>query len=232
MRMLNLQYILMDIEGTTTSVAFVYDTLFPYFKRQIHHFLQHRASLLLVAEPLRLVQQTLEEETGLTPSLAELADQLVAWTEADRKHPALKAIQGVVWRVGYETGAFRGHVYEDVPPALSRWKAAGLQLGVYSSGSVEAQELLFKYSIFGDLTPRFSNHFDTGVGPKRESNSYRNIAQILQLQPEALLFLSDVVEELDAASVAGMQTVQIVRPGTVAGLRHRVSEDFSEILLS
>ncbi len=222
----------MDIEGTTTSVAFVYDTLFPYFKRQIHDFLRDRASLLLVAEPLRLAQNTIWEESAMTLSLGELADQLVAWTEADRKHPALKAIQGIVWRNGYENGAFRGHVYEEVPPALTRWKAAGLELGIYSSGSVEAQQLLFRYSIFGDLKPCFSNYFDTGVGPKREANSYQNIAKTLQLPPDAILFLSDVVEELNAAATAGMETIQIVRPGTVAGTGHLVAEDFGEIFFS
>ncbi|NUN99474.1 MAG: acireductone synthase [Saprospiraceae bacterium] len=224
-------YILMDIEGTTTSVAFVYDTLFPYFKTRIHGFLQDRASLLSVAEPLRLVQNTLWEEAGVVLTLEELADQLVAWTTADRKHPALKAIQGVAWRDGYEKGALKGHVYEDVPPALTRWKALGMQLGIYSSGSAEAQHLLFKHAIFGDLTPCFSNYFDTGVGPKRDVGSYQNIAEFLQLLPNTILFLSDVAEELDAAATAGMHTTQVVRPGTAESSRHPVVKDFSAIIL-
>jgi len=225
------QYILMDIEGTTTSVAFVYDTLFPFFKDRIHDFLRDRASLLSVAESLRLAQNTLWEEAGVVFTLEELAGQLVAWTAADRKHPALKAIQGAVWRAGYENGLLKGHVYEDVPPILTRWKALGMQLGIYSSGSVEAQQLLFKYSIFGDLTPCFSNHFDTAVGPKREANSYQNIAESLQLLPDTILFLSDVVGELDAAAMAGMHTIQVVRPGTVEGSRHAVANDFTAIIL-
>jgi len=224
-------YILMDIEGTTTSVAFVYDTLFPYFKNRIHGFLQDRASLLSVAEPLRFVQNTIWEEAGVVPTLEELADQLVSWTAADRKHPALKAIQGVVWRAGYENGLLNGHVYEDVPPALTRWKALGMQLGIYSSGSAEAQQLLFKYALYGDLTPCFSNYFDTGVGTKREPGSYQNIAESLQLRPDTILFLSDVVEELDAAANAGMRTTQIVRPGTTASSRHQVAADFTAIAL-
>lgn len=225
------QYILMDIEGTTTSVAFVYDILFPYFKNRIHDFLRDRASLLSVAEPLRLAQNTIWEEAGVVLTLEELADQLVAWTNSDRKHPALKAIQGVVWRAGYENGLLKGHVYEDVPPVLTRWKAVGMQLGIYSSGSVEAQRLLFKYSVYGDLTPSFSNYFDTGVGPKREAASYQNIAESLQLLPNAILFLSDIVEELDAAATAGMRTTQIVRPGTTASSRHQVAADFTAIAL-
>jgi len=225
------QYILMDIEGTTTSVAFVYDTLFPYFKKRIHGFLQDRASFLSVAEPLRLAQNTICEEAGVVLTLEELADQLVAWTDSDRKHPALKAIQGIVWRAAYENGLLKGHVYEDVPPALTRWKALGMQLGIYSSGSVEAQQLLFKYSLYGDLTPCFSNYFDTGVGPKREVASYQNIAESLQLLPDAILFLSDIVEELDAAATAGMRTTQIVRPGTTASSRHQVAADFTAITL-
>jgi|APTNR8051073442_1049403.scaffolds.fasta_scaffold08392_3 enolase-phosphatase E1 len=227
--MFNGSYILMDIEGTTTSVAFVYETLFPYFKDRIHDFLRDRASLLSVAEPLRLAQNTIWEEAGVVLTLEELADQLVAWTAADRKHPALKAIQGVVWRVGYENGLLKGHVYEDVPPALTRWKALGIKLGIYSSGSVEAQQLLFKYALYGDLTPCFSNYFDTGVGPKREAESYQNIANILQLPAKAILFLSDVVEELDAAATAGMHTTQVVRPGTTASSRHQVAADFVAI---
>ena len=221
----------MDIEGTTTSVAFVYETLFPYFKRRIHDFLRNRTTLLSVAEPLRLAQNTICEEAGSALALEELADQLVAWTDADRKHPALKAIQGVVWRAGYESGVLKGHVYEDVPPALTRWKALGMQLGIYSSGSVEAQQLLFKYSLYGDLTPAFSNYFDTGVGPKREVASYQNIAESLQILPTAILFLSDIVEELDAAATAGMRTTQIVRPGTTASSRHQVAADFTAIAL-
>jgi len=223
-----MHYILTDIEGTSTSIAFVYDTLFPYFKQHITHFL--RESDTSEIEPfLKSVQETVLEETGKALKPDELAQQLIHWTDADRKHPALKAIQGIVWRVAYQKGEIKGHVYPDVPLALERWKNAGIGLGVYSSGSVEAQRLLFGFSDFGDLTPYFSHYFDTQVGPKREASSYAAIAGNLNIEPDNILFLSDIEAELDAAAFAGMQTTQILRPGTKPGTRHPTELNFSTI---
>ncbi|MEI6411703.1 MAG: acireductone synthase [Bacteroidota bacterium] len=227
-----IRYILTDIEGTTTSTSFVYETLFPYFKRHIAGFLTDSALLPEVATQLQAVQQTVSEEGGPTLSLAELADTMVAWTEADRKHPAFKLLQGILWRDAYKNGQLTGHIYPDVPPALEYWKIEGIQIGVYSSGSVEAQHLLFGFSDFGDLRPYFANYFDTSVGNKREADSYRAIVKILQIPADEILFLSDVEAELDAALMAGIQTVQIVRPGTVASEKHDTAADFSQINLT
>ncbi|HMQ48066.1 MAG TPA: acireductone synthase [Saprospiraceae bacterium] len=222
-----LRYILTDIEGTTTSVAFVYETLFPYFKSEIHHFLQNSANRGLVSEHLAVIAT----EVGIPPKASSdtFAKILINWCNADLKHGALKAIQGMVWRQAYEQGHIRGHVYADVPPAFKRWKAAGLSLGIYSSGSVAAQQLLFGYSEYSDLRPYFSDYFDTGVGHKRDVQSYENITAMLALPASTLLFLSDVTEELDAAAAAGFQTLQLLRPGTLAGDVHPIVRNFDEV---
>jgi len=226
-----IRYILTDIEGTTTSTSFVYETLFPYFKRHIEAFLSTPVLLPEVEQQLPAVQQTVTEEGGGILSIGELAHQLVDWTDADRKHPALKAIQGILWRGAYENNEISGHIYPDVPPALEQWQMAGIQMGVYSSGSVEAQHLLFGHSDFGDLTPFFSHYFDTGVGNKREAASYRAIQKIIDWPAAEILFLSDVEAELDAANDAGMQTVQLVRSGTMASEKHVTAIDFAHINL-
>jgi enolase-phosphatase E1 len=224
-----MQYILTDIEGTSTSVAFVYEVLFPYFKENVSDYFQKNYPHPDLEAPVAAVRATVLEERGETIDIGGVVDQLIAWTVADRKHTALKSVQGLVWAAAYQAGAIKGHVYSDVPPALEAWKKAGYQLGVYSSGSVAAQQLLFGFSEFGDLKPYFSHYFDTLVGPKREAASYRNILAALNLPASAVLFLSDVEAELDAAEEAGMHTIQLVRPGTTASAKHTLATDFTEI---
>ena len=156
---------------------------------------------------------------------------MLHWIETDQKVTPLKALQGMVWADGYQRGDFKGHLYSDVAPALRQWKDLGKALYVYSSGSVQAQKLLFGYSDAGDLTPLFSGYFDTHIGHKREAAAYHRIVTELDLPPAAVLFLSDVVEELDAAKQAGMQTLQLVREGTQAGNTHACVTRFDEIAL-
>jgi enolase-phosphatase E1 len=144
----------------------------------------------------------------------------------------LKAIQGVIWEEGYRRGDFRGHVYPDAAAALHRWHDAGVRLYVYSSGSIQAQKLLFGHSDQGDLTPLFSGYFDTTSGGKKEPDSYRRVAQAIGLPAGDILFLSDIEAELDAALEAGMQTCQLVREGTAGGARHRRATDFDAVSLS
>ena len=150
------------------------------------------------------------------------------WSEEDRKLTPLKALQGVIWKNAYETGAITGHVYEDVPSALNQWRARGLKIGVFSSGSIAAQKLLFHYSDFGNLSGHFSNHFDTTTGPKKEQTTYEKITQFLCLEADEILFLSDISSELEAAAASGMQTLQLLRPGTVASWPHTAT-NFLEI---
>jgi enolase-phosphatase E1 len=219
--------VLTDIEGTTTSVSFVYDVLFPYFKTHIGEAKELSNNLL---NPV--IQATKEQaaKEGIeVNSVDECLDLLKTWSHEDRKFAPLKTLQGYIWKKGYEEGRIKGHVYEDVVDALEEWEAEGITLAVYSSGSVQAQKLIFGYSEHGDLTPYFSNYFDTKMGGKKEMRSYENIAQELNLEPHEILFLSDTPDELRAAREAGMEVIQLVREGTKASSHFDNVDDFSQI---
>ncbi|SEO91621.1 enolase-phosphatase E1 [Luteibacter sp. UNC138MFCol5.1] len=207
--MSDIRAILTDIEGTTSSIDFVKDVLFPYARKHLPAFVETHA-----AEPE--VQHWLHEaakEAGIVEATrTEVIDLLIRWIDEDRKSTALKALQGMIWREGYEAGAYVSHMYPEVAARLKAWHARGLSLYVYSSGSVPAQKLLFGFSESGDLTPLFSGYFDTQTGHKRETQSYARIAEAIGLPPAQILFLSDIREELDAARAAGMRTTQLIRP--------------------
>lgn len=222
----------MDVEGTTTSISFVHEVLFPYASKNMEAFVRDHSSSPHVLAELEAVKTTVLKEEGKVISIDEAIQQLLDWIEQDRKHTSLKTLQGFLWKNGYESGEYKGHIYEDVLPALQKWQAAGIQMGIYSSGSVEAQKLLFSHSEEGDLTPYLSAHFDTKTGHKKETHSYHSIQKQLDIPAEQILFLSDVEAELDAAKAAGFQTIQLVRPGTAAAQKHPVANDFSEIDLS
>ncbi|RPJ69814.1 MAG: acireductone synthase [Alphaproteobacteria bacterium] len=170
----------------------------------------------------------MEEDQKIINDQEALA-QLVEWIKIDRKHPALKKIQGMIWKIGYQSGELKGHVYPDVPTALETWKNAGIILGIYSSGSTEAQKVLFSHSTCGDLNHYFTNNFDTSIGQKRDVKSYFNISSELNINPDEILFLSDIVEELDAAKMAGFLTIQLVRNGDVPYQNHKQVRNFLEI---
>lgn len=208
--------ILIDIEGTTSSIAFVKDVLFPYARRELLRFVREHGN-----EPeVRSWLDSVATESGGICSDDVIVETLQGWIDQDRKHTALKALQGMLWREGYARGDFRGHIYPDAAAALHRWYEAGHTLAVFSSGSVGAQKLLFAHSEAGDLTPMLSAFFDTEIGYKREADSYRLIADALNRRPEDILFLSDVVEELDAAREAGMRTVLLDRREDYPRPRH------------
>jgi len=199
--------ILTDIEGTTSSIRFVKDVLFPYARREFPRFVREHGN-----DPeVRRWLDAVATEAGGICSDDVIVETLQGWIDQDRKHTALKALQGLVWRDGYARGDFRGHVYPDAAMALRAWHNAGLRLAVFSSGSVAAQKLLFGYSDAGDLSSLFSAFFDTEVGHKRDPESYRRIAAALGQAPREVLFLSDIVEELDAAREAGMRTLLLDR---------------------
>ncbi|AJP71734.1 acireductone synthase [Sphingomonas hengshuiensis] len=192
--------ILLDIEGTTTSIAFVAETLFPFARKHLVEF--------VCANP----------EVS-APILAEVPGDdkvatLLGWIDEDRKATPLKTLQGLIWEAGYASGELAGHVYPDTPDALQRWHAAGIAIHIYSSGSVAAQKLLFGHSVAGDLTRFLGGYFDTTTGPKREADSYARIAAALSLPPSAILFVSDIQPEVDAARAAGLQALLIDRDGT------------------
>jgi enolase-phosphatase E1 len=220
------RYVLMDIEGTTTPITFVHDVLFPYSTKHLPEYVRDHAADPTVKQALSDTKATVAKENGATLDDAGAVAQLLRWIKEDRKHPALKTLQGLIWRHGYEAGAYTGLIYDDVKPMLDKWQGQGKKLGIYLSGSVVAQKLLFGYTQAGDLTPYFSHYFDTAVGGKREAVAYDKILSELRLPGSDVVFLSDVIEELDAARAAGMKTVQLVRPGTKPGDRHPTAPDY------
>ena len=226
------QAILTDIEGTTSSISFVKDVLFPYARRALPGFVRAHANDPSVRKWLDAVAA----ENGGMCRDEMIVEVLQGWIDQDRKHTALKALQGMIWAAGYDSADFTAHIYPDAAPALQGWHDAGLPLYVYSSGSVPAQRLFFGHSDAGDLTALFRGWFDTEVGGKREADSYRRIAASIDVPPGEILFLSDVVEELDAAREAGLDTVLVDRLDDYPQPRsgddangHRRVESFADI---
>lgn len=233
--------IVTDIEGTTSSLSFVKDTLFPYARAHLAAFIQrHRrdpevARLLEDAQAVARKSAHVVGDKSMGESLteAQLLAQLQRWIDEDQKVMPLKALQGLIWEQGYRDGTFQGHVYEDAVRNLKRWQAAGIALFVFSSGSVQAQKLLFAHTAFGDLTPLFKGYFDPRIGAKREPAAYRAIAAAIALPEPAILFLSDIQQELDAAAAAGLATVWLMRDGPLTqNAAHRQVRDFDAIKLS
>ena len=213
--------VLTDIEGTTSNIAFVKETLFPFAREALEGFLADHGQ-----EPE--VAACLAEARRLAEPGEDAVSALRRWMAEDAKITPLKTLQGLIWRQGYLDGRIEGHLWPDVAPCLRAWARAGIGLHVYSSGSVAAQKLIFGHSAAGDLASLFTGFFDTTTGGKREAASYAAIARNLHLPPESILFLSDVAEELDAAATAGFQTCQLVREadGTQPCGRHRQAADF------
>ena len=223
---MTIKAILTDIEGTTTSISFVFDVLFPYARSHMAGFVRSHAHDPAVAQELEAINR----EAGRTLTTEQAIEQLINWIDEDRKLTPLKSLQGMIWKQGYLDRGFTGHVYPDAVEYLRRWHADGIMLYVYSSGSVAAQQLLFGYSDFGDLRPLFSGYFDTRIGMKQDSGSYQGISAQIGLDAGQVLFLSDRVEELDAARQAGMQTAWLVRNAQdTAAAGHRACHDFSQV---
>lgn len=200
--------ILTDIEGTTSSITFVTETLFPYART--------RLAAYAAARP-----EAVADVPGDDPVAT-----LLEWMDVDAKETPLKALQGMIWAEGYADGTLQGHVYPDAVAGLRRWHAAGLVLFVFSSGSVEAQKLIFRYSVAGDLTPLFSGYFDTNIGAKRDAVSYAKIADTIDIPAQDVLFVSDTVAEVGAARAAGMRALLIDRAGAAGDI-----SSFDEVVL-
>ena len=207
--------ILLDVEGTPSSIQFVYDVLFPYARRELQEFVLAKWGTPEVAEACAQIARdagadSLESWCRQRPDLEPpeaVCAHVVQLMNGDAKATGLKQLQGVIWRSGFESGELRAHVFEDVPPALEQWSAAGIDLRIYSSGSVAAQRLFFGHTICGDLTPCLRGHYDTTTGPKKDPASYTAIAKDMRLEPHEILFLSDVGDELDRRMmVADRQT--------------------------
>lgn len=217
--------IVTDIEGTTSSIAFVAEVLFPYARARLADFVRANPA---AAGPV--LEQVRAEADAPHLDVEGCIARLLAWHDADRKVAPLKTLQGMIWAEGYAKGAFTGHVYSDAAAGLRRWHARGIPLYVYSSGSVAAQKLLFGHSDAGDLTPLFAGYFDTAIGAKRDSGSYAAIARAIGTEPQAILFLSDVTEELDAAHAAGLSVTLLARDGAATADRYPVASSFDAIL--
>ncbi|MBS3802917.1 MAG: acireductone synthase [Oleiphilaceae bacterium] len=222
-----IRVVLTDIEGTTSSLSFVHDVLFPYAAENMEAFVRYwHQDNPAVREQLDAVA----ERSGVSADdISGLIEVLQSWIREDRKETPLKTLQGMVWQQGYQTGAFHGHVYPDAAEMIWHWHDRGLRLYVYSSGSVKAQKLIFGHSEQGDLTPFFSGYFDTRVGAKRDPESYRKILAQLGVEPETVLFLSDVEAELEAAESQGIRTAWVVREGSVPESGRPVVRDFTEV---
>ncbi|MCK5884889.1 MAG: acireductone synthase [Alcanivorax sp.] len=220
--------IVTDIEGTTSSISFVKEVLFPYAARQLPAFLETHWDKPEVQAQLRAAEQESGQSLGSPATANALFQQ---WISEDRKATPLKALQGMIWKAGYQNGDYTAHLYPDTAAALRAWKQQGLDLYVYSSGSIAAQQLFFGYSDAGDLTALLCGYFDTTSGHKQEVDSYRTIQQAIGLPAEQLLFLSDIEAELDAAAEAGFQTIRLDREGSQGESRHRVVSSFEEIAL-
>lgn len=226
--------VLVDIEGTTSTIAFVHEVLFPYADEHLDAYVTAHRTEPVVAQAIAEAARLADEEPDVDD--ATVLAHLHRWIAEDRKATPLKTLQGLIWADGYTHTGLRGHVYPDAAAGLRRWHDDGLRLYVYSSGSIEAQKVLFAHSDQGDLSALFSGNFDTTTGPKREPASYATIAQAIDLAPADILFLSDVDAELDAARVTGMQTVRLLRaadtpPGATTTHQHVESFDELELML-
>lgn len=236
--------ILLDVEGTTTPIAFVHDTLFGFAREHVEQFLEHNFASADVQRDLAALQAEHDLERAGEPSPPPLetvsrATTIKSFTayinwliDRDRKSTGLKSLEGKIWQQGYIDGTLKSEVFADVPPALARWRRDGLSLNIFSSGSVQAQKLLFTHTEHGDLTKFLDHYFDTTTGVKSASASYERIAGILKLTAAEVLFISDVTAELDAAQKAGMKTLLSIRPGnpplSSAGV-HPTIRSFDEI---
>jgi len=238
------QCVLLDIEGTTTPVDFVYKTLFPFARERVKDYLSRNWDAPEVQADLTHLraERAADIAQGLNPPALEgesLADQIgsavayIHWLiDRDRKSTPLKAIQGRIWREGYQTGELLGQVFDDVAPAFERWRSQGKFICIYSSGSELAQRLLFGHTTAGDLTNYIYQYFDTTVGHKIEADSYRRIAEELQLAAAQIVFISDVIAELEAARAAGMKTILSLRPGNhpvESSVTHPAVTSFAEL---
>lgn len=215
--------IITDIEGTITDIHFVHKILFPYSLQKMHEFVHHNYRNIE-----DIIAQIKIKYLSQDSSLDEVIRQLKYWIETDQKISELKTIQGKIWKNGYETGAFTGHIYIDAFQKLKQWHDDGLELYVYSSGSVQAQQLLFKHSDFGDITPLFLNYFDTQVGAKKEAQSYQNILKTINKKADDVLFMSDIEGELEAAGASHIHCLLLDRANSIKQSKFHKVHDLSQ----
>jgi enolase-phosphatase E1 len=223
--------ILLDIEGTTSSISFVYDVMFPFVRRELERYVAaHWGEPALMSA---VEQMARDANLPNFEDQASVAKHVLWLMDSDVKATGLKQLQGLIWEDGFNSGELKAHLYDDVAPAIAAWNAAGIDVRIYSSGSVQAQQLFFGHTIHGNLLSQLRGHYDTTTGGKKEPTSYVKIAVDFGLPPGEILFLSDVPAELDAARSAGMRTALVVRPGNaeVKEPGHEVVRSFAEVKL-
>ena len=221
--------VLLDIEGTTSSIRFVYDQMFPFVRRELLSFLEANRESPAVTDAANQIAQDADYDSFAAlaqahdwdvrdpwfadPSARQiLHDEVVRQMDADWKTTGLKQLQGLIWKSGFASGELKAHLYPEVADCLKAWHDSGLVLRIYSSGSIAAQKLFFGHTVAGDLLPLVSGHDDTTTGSKKEMSSYQAIADKFGFAPESIVFISDSIDELQAAESAGMQVVWSCRP--------------------
>jgi enolase-phosphatase E1 len=226
---MNIEAIVTDIEGTTSSIDFVHQVLFPYSTKTLPQYVRDCAELPEIA---KIIEEVRQEVNLPDASLDRVIEILLNWIKEDRKITPLKTLQGFIWEHGFQNGEFKSHLYEDAYRNLQCWHQKNLKLFVFSSGSVKAQKVLFGNSDYGDLTYLFDDYFDTNIGNKKEIDAYQNIAYKIKIEPSKILFLSDVIAELDAAKAAGYQTILLARQtNSQVRSNHQVVSNFDEIVI-
>jgi len=237
------QGILLDIEGTTSSVSFVYDKMFPFVRRELENYLRKYwttpecrvACELIAADAGHASANAWFADTDVSAQRILVRDEVHRLMDSDIKATGLKALQGHIWTAGFHAGELVAHVYDDVPPALRTWNDQGFDVRIYSSGSVAAQKLFFGHTVVGNLLDQFRGHYDTQIGAKREQASYEAITADFHVPAAQILFLSDVVAELDAAQAAGLRTGVALRPGNTAvedGHGHPTIDSFADVVVT
>jgi len=233
-----MEAILLDIEGTTTPIDFVHQTLFPFARQRMKEFVEENFSSLTDEIKSLKIEHEKDYAGGFyvkkfdETAPASIANYLKFLIDEDRKSTALKSMQGKIWQAGYEAVELKSKIFADVPRALARWREQGKMIAIYSSGSILAQKLIFRYSNCGDLTAFIADYFDTNVGGKKETESYRKIAAALNFPAAEITFVSDVAAELDAAKSAGLRTVLSIREGNaplVGQTMHLTIKSFDEM---
>ncbi|WP_028116625.1 acireductone synthase [Ferrimonas senticii] len=225
---MGIQAIIVDTAGTTTDFGFIKEVLFQYSAAALPAFIEGQQSRFTVASLLQDVRRLSQQPQATN---AELTTLLQQWIADDNKATPLKTLQGLIWQQGYLQGDFKGHIYPDAAAQLKRWQAQGKRLYSYSSSSADAQQLLFRYSTEGDLSPLFYGHFDTNMGQKKTAQAYKNILNTISLRPRQVLFISDDLEELNSAAEVGLQTALIRRDQSGFSGKHPVHREFSTITL-
>jgi enolase-phosphatase E1 len=226
---MGIRAIVVDTAGTTTDLNFIQDVLFPYSYKIMPEFLEQHQLQVLVDCCINDVRDIALEPQA---SVARVAEILQQWISEDRKLTPLKTLQGLIWKQGYDSLEFQGQIYPDFIDAINRFHGQGLSIYSFSSGSVDAQKLLFSHCEAGDLTPLFNGHFDTRIGNKLDKQAYNNICNTIGLQPKQIIFISDSQEELTAAAAAGMMTCHMARKTADSHDQHRQVRSFAELMIN